>query len=690
MIHLIQRTALHIIWICLITLLPFASSAQFIQSIDSKTIDSLELLLPGSEGEKRIDLLNELAELYAWYNPDKAEIYINNALESSRKIGYKIGEGTAIYTEGYRKHIMGDPIGAIDLYQKSIGIIEQTSAYSILGKIYHRLSTALFLDGSDKKKWLDYFPDVVKNYQAAGDKQEEATYYLNVSGAYFRIGQPEKGLEYLNKYWEISKEVGTSNLYFAIGYAIAAACYIRMGDIERTLLYNKKSIDQFDENVFEERSLKSQVEWIQGIFYKSVNKIDSAKHYFIKSLKISKPNGNAYCEMQAYQNLAHVSLMLSDFKNCILYCDSAILNASYIDSTGKFYKNDSLNHCIAMSEDIFIPLSKLHRRYYAWDVLNACYSMLWESYLGLGKSDMAIQIQSPWMKVRDSIYSFRRNKDILEINLSYETEKKEQQLARLEEDNQLKEMRLRQSKWIVAGLIIIVLMILSMAIILIRQNKLRNEQRTLLLQQRLFRLQMNPHFLYNSLASIQNFIIHKNPSEASSYLSRFSKLVRQILNSSASEYIALDEELDSIENYLSLQKIRYHDMFDYSIDADETMDSETTSIPPMLAQPFIENAIEHGFKKKDSKGFIQINIKQKKDYFILEIEDNGVGRSKAKELEKAERKDHKSMATTITTDRLDALNKKLKQKIRFEIIDLKDGAGNANGTRVVFEIPLSL
>ena len=146
----------------------------------------------------------------------------------------------------------------------------------------------------------------------------------------------------------------------------------------------------------------------------------------------------------------------------------------------------------------------------------------------------------------------------------------------------------------------------------------------------------------------------------------------------------------TIACHLSLQKIRYRGMFDYRIDTDKSIDTETTSIPPMLAQPFIENSIEHGFKNKDSKGFVTINIKQKKDYFILEIEDNGVGRSRAKELEKAQRKDHKSMATTITVDRLDALNKKLKQKIRFKIIDLKYNTGKSAGTKVVFEIPLYL
>lgn len=687
---MLKRNNLHSVWISLIILLPFSAFPQFIQSIDSKTIDSLELFLPGSEGESRIDHLNELAEFFAWYDPEKAEIYSSEALESSVILGYHVGEGRALYNKGYIKYFGGDPVGAIDFFQQAINLLELTNDHYTLGKVYERYAVTLFQDGSDKKKWMEYIPVVEQLYQAAGKKKAEASLYLLTSGGYFRINQPEKALGYLNKYWEISKEVGTSNLYYSISFAVAAACYIRLGDIEKTLEYNKKSIDQYDENVFEEMSVKSQVEAIHGDFYLYAKRIDSAQKYFQLSLIHSKITANAYNQMRAYYKLANLNLVLSEYEISRDYCDSAMSAAFYIDSTGSFYFHDSLKHCIGMSEDIFFPLSKSHRRFYAWEILNSCYKVLWDSYVNTNELNKAVKIQSPWMAIRDSISLYKRNKDILEVNISYETEKKEHELSRLSEDNINKEKQLRQSYITVAGSIILVLLTLLLAIVLIRQNKLRNEQRTLLLQQRLFRLQMNPHFLYNSLASIQNFIIHKNPSEASSFLSKFSKLVRQILNSSATEYISLDEELDSIENYLSLQKIRYRDMFDYSIETDEAMDTETTSIPPMLAQPFIENAIEHGLKNKDSKGFIHISIKQANGYFILEIEDNGVGRAKAKELEKAERKDHKSMATTITADRLNSLNKKLKQKIRFEIIDLKDEKGNATGTKVVFEIPLSL
>jgi hypothetical protein len=104
-------------------LLPFSTFSQFIQSIDSKTIDSLELLLPGSEGEARIDLLNELAELYAWYDPEKAEIYSNEALESSVNMAYHVGEGQALYNKGFLKYFGGEPVGAIDFFQQAINIL---------------------------------------------------------------------------------------------------------------------------------------------------------------------------------------------------------------------------------------------------------------------------------------------------------------------------------------------------------------------------------------------------------------------------------------------------------------------------------------------------------------------------------------------------------------------------------------
>jgi sensor histidine kinase YesM len=199
---------------------------------------------------------------------------------------------------------------------------------------------------------------------------------------------------------------------------------------------------------------------------------------------------------------------------------------------------------------------------------------------------------------------------------------------------------------------------------------------------------MNPHFIFNALSSIQGFIVDNDPINASLYLSRFSKLIRNILDNSAEEFVTLSKEIATIENYLALQKLRYEDKFDYSIDVDENIDPESVSVPPMLAQPFIENSVEHGIKHKATHGHIDIRFTLKDQVILFEVEDDGVGRSAAKEIEMHQQKDHRSMATAITLERLSVMNKKLRKKIHLNIADLLTDEGYPAGTKVNLEIPV--
>jgi LytS/YehU family sensor histidine kinase len=200
---------------------------------------------------------------------------------------------------------------------------------------------------------------------------------------------------------------------------------------------------------------------------------------------------------------------------------------------------------------------------------------------------------------------------------------------------------------------------------------------------------MNPHFINNSLASIQNFILNQQADNASIFLTRFSKLLRNVLDNSVQEYVLLEKEISTIENYLALQKIRFGNKFDYRVDVDEALDPESVMIPPMLAQPFIENSIEHGIKHKKTMGHINVRFKQVDNMIHFEVEDDGVGREKARGLEIYQQKDHRSMATSITRERLVNLNKKLRQKISLDIIDLFTESGEACGTKVIFGIPIA-
>jgi len=221
----------------------------------------------------------------------------------------------------------------------------------------------------------------------------------------------------------------------------------------------------------------------------------------------------------------------------------------------------------------------------------------------------------------------------------------------------------------------------------IREKQLLWRNRTLELKQKLLRSQMNPHFIFNSLFAIQNFIYGQKADKAGRYLSDFAHLIRLILNNSREEYIALDKEIETIRLYLDLQSLRFNPAFHYTLTLDPEIDMELTAVPPMLAQPFIENSLEHGLRHQKGEGQIEIRFTLEKNRLCFEVADNGIGlmRSQATKREKPD--GHKSLAMEITRERIRLLNRNLDQKIRFEITDRSSEKEGMCGTRVRFSIP---
>ncbi|MEO1262704.1 MAG: histidine kinase [Bacteroidota bacterium] len=206
-------------------------------------------------------------------------------------------------------------------------------------------------------------------------------------------------------------------------------------------------------------------------------------------------------------------------------------------------------------------------------------------------------------------------------------------------------------------------------------------------QLKALRAQMNPHFISNSLNAIDSLIHQNRKEEASEYIIDFSRLCRLILNNSKKMLISLDNELETLKYYLSLEKLRMGEKLNYSFNIDEELNTSEIQIPPMLLQPFVENAIIHGIQKKQTPGHIMISINRNKGG-LLEciVEDDGVGRKRAKEMQKQSLVDRPSFGIAITQERIDTL-KKIKGSY-FEIIDLYDADGKASGTRVNIKIPI--
>ncbi|MBK8111177.1 MAG: histidine kinase [Saprospiraceae bacterium] len=205
------------------------------------------------------------------------------------------------------------------------------------------------------------------------------------------------------------------------------------------------------------------------------------------------------------------------------------------------------------------------------------------------------------------------------------------------------------------------------------------------LDEKLLRSQMNPHFIFNSLNSIQKYIWESKEELAAEYLASFAKLMRAILENSRKEYVSLEEEFKILKLYIDLEHRRSNGKFEYQLQLDPSLDAAKVKILPLILQPFIENAIWHGLGKKEEGGFLLVSISQKDEHNMeVVIEDNGVGRKK----ETATQSDSNPLGQSITQQRLEKLMEVSRKNAEVQIIDLFDQQGKAAGTRVVLCLPI--
>jgi len=222
-----------------------------------------------------------------------------------------------------------------------------------------------------------------------------------------------------------------------------------------------------------------------------------------------------------------------------------------------------------------------------------------------------------------------------------------------------------------------------------RQLAELRQQKTELEMQAL-RAQMNPHFIFNSLNSINRFILQNNKAQASEYLTKFSRLVRMILQNSSASWITLENELETLKLYLELESLRFENRFDYKISVPKDMDIDVLKVPPLIIQPYVENAIWHGLMHKEEKGHLSIDAEQKDDKLLLRITDNGIGRKQASQMASKSTVPHKSMGLKITSDRIAMQHRMNGAESPVTINDLVYPDGSAAGTEVQLKLPIQL
>jgi ligand-binding sensor domain-containing protein len=213
-------------------------------------------------------------------------------------------------------------------------------------------------------------------------------------------------------------------------------------------------------------------------------------------------------------------------------------------------------------------------------------------------------------------------------------------------------------------------------------------QRTTELEMQALRAQMNPHFIFNSLNSINRFILQNNKSQASEYLTKFSKLVRMILQNSQAESITLESELESLQLYLELEAVRFDHHFEFKISVADDLETNIIKVPPLIIQPYTENAIWHGLMHKEEKGHLEIKLYQQEDLLCCLVTDDGIGRNKAAELKSKSASTHKSMGMQITASRIEMMKQKKQMDSYIKVTDLVFADGSVGGTEVLLKIPV--
>jgi hypothetical protein len=281
-------------------------------------------------------------------------------------------------------------------------------------------------------------------------------------------------------------------------------------------------------------------------------------------------------------------------------------------------------------------------------------------------------------------------------------DRSQSQLAVLDKDNKLKDERLKQQATIRNALLAGLLLFLILSLFIFRNlslkrknDRLQNEKRQAELQQKAselemqaLRAQMNPHFIFNCLSSINKFILKNDTDAASDYLTRFSRLIRQSLTNSQLSLIPLSDEIEMLRLYLDMERLRFSDSFTYNITFENSIEPETVYVPPMLLQPFCENAIWHGLMHKDGGGKLEVVLSLEKGQLRCIIADNGIGRAKAAELKTNSNGKQKSLGLKITTERLALFNNERSVHDFYKTEDVLDANGNIAGTKVVLNLKI--
>ncbi len=584
-----------------------------------------------SKANRAIDIAREF--------PDSS-ILISKQLLSSVTEDNDHLKGLAYYGLGEGYYYNQEYDSALAAYKNALKYFIAINDTIRLASTYNNIGLLHFYK-ADYGLALDAYLTSLSLEKKKNNRSGIAKSHQNIGLIYGNWGRYEQELEHSKLALDIYKELNDSNSIANMENNIGII-YVRQDKFKEALKHYQKALQYF--TLLNDLSGKASALSNIGNDYLYLNNTDIAIKYINRAIKIFKQINNKRGLLHAYSAMGEAYAKKGNKRKAIEY----------------YLKSEDINKSLGFKQAQVNNLKYLHK-----------------SYKDIGDYKNANRVLETLTALKDSIFDEEKFTTLADLEKKYNLQKSKQEAMLYKARNEKQKLLL----FIAAGSF---LFIIIMVIILYQNRTLKEREKRLIMEQRSLRSQMNPHFIFNALSAIQCMVLENKPNKASKYLSDFTKLIRKVLQYSRKDRITLKQEKELLQEYFNLQNIRFDNKIKFNITTNDNISDDKTMISPMLAQPFIENAFEHGQLANFEDGMINISFTKKEDKLVLSIEDNGIGINNTMKNEDAG--EYKSMALKITRERLNLLNTgKNGDSASLQITDLSND--NKRGTKVVFSVP---
>lgn len=676
---------------------------RYVGVAQQKEIDSLEtvLVLHVEQDTSLITILNRLA--YSYYSIDPAEGIetAEKAIVLGKKLNFITGLATAYSYKGHNYSALGQDSMALAMYDTALDLHKELNNTKAAARLIYNKGLVYF-NQSNYVRANDYNRQAYSVFKKEKDSFLMAKMLNSIGINQMYLSQyPEALSSYLESKRIYEDLKNTADIQYASVHANIGLLYARLEKPDLAMQFQEKAIELFKKVDFQEGVANSLTNI--GRLHTVMDKPQKALTNYKEAYKIMEANSNERGMASALTNTGIAYTKLKEYEKAIPYFEKTkiiyerLKNSNNLaivyDNLGNCFLNLPAIHNLANAEKNYRAALKyakeagsLNLQFEALDNLALVQSKN-------GNYKRAYKNKTDALVLRDSFNSVEKKEEIARLEARYEYEQEKSILqAGFDKKQAISEAEVAQQK-LMNTFIMIGALVLSLASVMgyflykrrrdaLAEKKIA-EFNTKVAETELkaLRSQMNPHFIFNSLNSISDYMAKNDVETANEYLMKFAKLTRAILENSEKKWIPLKEDLELTELYIQIEELRLKDKLFHSIKVDEKIDIENTLVPPLLLQPFIENSIWHGIAKKKDKGQIDINIKVEGQMMVCIVEDDGVGRKKNGTQNHKERE---SMGIKITKNRLDVIGQLSKMQGSVEMIDKEQGL------RVELKMPLKL